>query len=105
MLVAALALYCLTIAACGGAKDSQEPTTPTGPSTPSTPTTPSVGVVLNDDFSGRGMFPFDNWWNQDVSRAPLDAQSNAFIDYIGRTRTLNPDLGQPQYGIPYDDVG
>jgi hypothetical protein len=62
-------------------------------------------VALNDDFSGRALFPADNWWNQDVSRAPLDSQSNAFIDYIGRTRTLHPDFGPPPYGIPYVGVG
>jgi len=95
-----------TIAACGGAKDSpSEPTTPTGPTTPSVPSTPSSGVALNDDFSGRNLFPFDNWWNQDISRAPLDGQSNAFIDYIGRIRTLHPDFGPPPYGIPYVGVG
>ena len=40
-----------------------------------------------------------------LSRAPLDSQSNAFIDYIGRTRTLHPDFGPPPYGIPYVGVG
>jgi len=106
LLTAALALCGITIAACGGAKDSpSEPTTPTGPTTPSVPSTPSSGVALNDDFSGRNLFPFDNWWNQDISRAPLDGQSNAFIDYIGRTRTLHPDFGPPPYGIPYISVG
>ena len=96
LLTTALTLCSVVIAACGGVKDSpSEPTTPTGPTTPSTPSTPSSGVALNDDFSGRMLFPFDNWWNQDISRAPLDGQSNAFIDYIGRTRTLHPDFGPP----------
>jgi hypothetical protein len=106
LLTAALALCGITIAACGGAKNSpSEPTTPTGPTTPGTPSTPSSGVTLNDDFSGRNLFPFDNWWNQDISRAPLDGQSNAFIAYIGATRTLHPDFGPPPYGIPYIAVG
>ena len=105
LLTAALAL-CSVVAACGGAKDSSSsPTSPSGPTTPTTPTTPSTGVALNDDFSGRALFPSDNWWNQDVSRAPLDGQSNAFIDYIGRTRALHPDFGPPPYGIPYVGVG
>jgi hypothetical protein len=104
-LLTAELLLGLTIAACGGAKNSSDPTTPTGPTTPTTPSTPSTGVALNDDFGGRTLFPFDNWWNQDVSRAPLDSQSNAFIDYIGRTRTLHPDFGPPPYGIPYVGVG
>jgi hypothetical protein len=58
-------------------------------------------VALNDDFSGRALFPSDNWWNQDVSRAPLDSQSNTYISYIGSSRTLHPDFGPPPYGIPY----
>ena len=106
LLTTALALCSVAVAACGGVKDSpSDPTTPTGPSTPTAPSTPSSGVALNDDFSGRTLFPFDNWWNQDISRAPLDGQSNAFIDYIGRTRTLHPDFGPPPYGIPYVGVG
>jgi hypothetical protein len=105
LLTTALALSAITMAACGGEKDSSEPTTPSGPSTPGTPSAPSVGVALNDDFSGRTLFPSDNWWNQDISRAPLDSQSNAFIDYIGRARTLHPDFGPPPYGIPYVGVG
>ena len=35
----------------------------------------------------------------------VDPQSNAFIDFIGRTRTLHPDFGPPPYGIPYVGVG
>ena len=106
MLALALALCGITVSGCGGAKDSPSaPTSPTGPSAPSTPSAPSSGVALNDDFSGRTLFPSDNWWNQDISRAPLDNQSNAFIDFIGRTRTLHPDFGPPPYVIPYVAVG
>ena len=99
------ALLAVAAAACGGAKDApSDPSTPAGPSTPGAPSTPSAGVVLNDDFNGRALFPADNWWNQDVSRAPVDSQSNAFIDFIGRARTLHPDFGPPPYGIPYVGV-
>lgn len=35
----------------------------------------------------------------------MDAQSNAFIEFIGRDRTLHPDFGPPPYGIPYMGVG
>ena len=103
LLITALALCSAAIAACGGAKET--PTGPTDPGGPSAPSVPSTGVALNDDFGGRTLFPSDNWWNQDVSRAPLDAQSNAFIDFIGRTRQLHPDFGPPPYGIPYVAVG
>jgi hypothetical protein len=62
-------------------------------------------VRLNDDFGGRGLFPSSNWWNQEISAAPVDPQSNAFIDFIGRDRGLHPDFGPPPYGIPYMGVG
>jgi hypothetical protein len=61
--------------------------------------------VLNDDFEGGTLFPASNWWNQDISQAPVDANSNAFIDFIGRTRSVHPDFGPPPYGIPYIGVG
>jgi len=69
------------------------------------PTPTTSAVTLNDDFGGRLLFPADNWWNQDISSAPLDARSDALIDFIGRTRTLHPDFGPPPYGIPYVGVG
>lgn len=54
------------------------------------------------------LFPADNWWNTDVSAAPVDPSSDAFITFIGRTDQLHPDLGGDAvadgseiYGIPY----
>jgi hypothetical protein len=92
---------------------SSTPTSPTStpppvaaPAPPPSPTTPaSTAVTLNDDFAGRLLFPSDNWWNLDISSAPIDSQSDAFITFIGRTRTLHPDFGPPPYGIPYVGVG
>lgn len=65
--------------------------------------------VLNESLIGRQVFPQTNWWNSDVSGAPVDARSAALIDFIsGRTptnqtavRRLHPDFGPPPYGIPY----
>lgn len=55
------------------------------------------------------MFPADNPWNTDVSAAPLHARSAAFIDAIGRTDHLHPDVGTfwdgGPIGIPYVRVG
>ena len=62
-------------------------------------------MVLNDPLGGRQLFPVSNWWNQDISAAPVDPNSSAFIDFIGRTRALHPDFGPPPYGIPYIGVG
>jgi len=56
------------------------------------------------------LFPADNWWNTDVSTAPIDANSAGFIAFInnGGTRKLHPDFGGEAspgsvdiYGVPY----
>ena len=64
---------------------------------------------LGGSLAGRRPFPADNWWNQDISAAPLDPNSSAYIDFVsGRTpsnptatRRLHPDFGPSPYGIPY----
>jgi hypothetical protein len=69
-------------------------------------------VVLLEPFAGRQVFPVDNWWNLDISRAPVDPASAAYIDFVsGRSasnptarRRLPPDFGPPPYGIPYVGV-
>ena len=74
---------------------------------------PSTGAVLLEDFSTRQVFPASNWWNVDISAAPVDPQSQAIISWIsGRTtqnptatRRMHPDFGPPPYGIPYVGVG
>ena len=38
-----------------------------------------ASVVLTEDFGGRQLFPSDNGWNQDITNAPIDPQSGAFI--------------------------
>ena len=65
--------------------------------------------VLLEPLAGRQVFPLSNWWNQDISAAPIDARSDQLIAWIsGRTtagstavRRLHPDFGPPPYGIPY----
>jgi len=54
------------------------------------------------------LFPPTNWWNTDISAAPIDPNSPSFINYIGATRKLHPDFGgdsgdptSPIYGFPY----
>lgn len=39
------------------------------------------------------LFPPDNWWNVDVSAAPVDPNSADFINFIGAGVGLHPDLG------------
>jgi hypothetical protein len=57
--------------------------------------------VLLEPLTGRQVFPASNWWNQDVSAAPLDPKSAQFISWIGASRQVHPDFGPPPYGIPY----
>jgi hypothetical protein len=69
------------------------------------------GPVLGGALPGPlPLFPADNWWNTDVSGAPVDPSSASFITYInnGGTRRLHPDLGGEVspgsaeiYGMPY----
>jgi hypothetical protein len=54
------------------------------------------------------VFPSDNWWNLDISAAPVDAASTSYINFIGRTRRMHPDFGgdvspgsAQGYGFPY----
>src|SRR6476620_4386175 len=69
----------------------------------------AAAPVLEGSLVGRRVFPADNWWNLDVSAAPRDPDSAAFIDFISSRsaanptakRQLHPDFGPPPYGIPY----
>ena len=56
------------------------------------------------------LLPSDNWWNLDISQAPVDPNSANFINFIGISRQLHPDWGGSAfdpgnpfaiYGIPY----
>jgi hypothetical protein len=68
---------------------------------------PQQGVPLPAPLP---LFPADTWWNADVSTAPVDPRSAAFIAFInnGGTRRLHPDFGGDVapgsteiYGFPY----
>jgi hypothetical protein len=56
---------------------------------------PSIG--------GCEVFPSDNAWNEDISHAAVDPNSNAYVAQIDSSRQfLHPDFGSdPSYGIPY----
>ena len=71
------------------------------------PVVPAEGAVPPGPLP---VFPADNWWNADVSAAPVDGSSSAFIAFInnGGTRKLHPDFGGEEspgsvniYGMPY----
>jgi len=101
----------LIAALCSGCSHATDPAAPR--SAPDPAPRASSAVVLLEDFSARRLFPANNWWNADVTGAPLDPNSAAYIDYVsGRTpedptatRIVHPDFGPPPYGIPYVGVG
>ena len=66
-----------------------------GPITLTTTVGPGIG--------GCAVFPSTNAWNQDVSKAPVDPSSAAYVARIDSFRQfLHPDFGSdPSYGIPY----
>ena len=95
-----------TVLILGVAFCSSSPGTPTNASgvpQPGTSASPAV-VQLLEDLGGRQLFPADNWWNLDISRAPVDPGSAAFIAFMGPSKGLHPDFGPPPYGIPYVTV-
>ncbi|HEY8151541.1 MAG TPA: Calx-beta domain-containing protein [Vicinamibacteria bacterium] len=55
------------------------------------------------------LFPSTNWWNLDISAAPVDPNSAAYLPFMGgATRALHPDFGGTVdpgsteiYGFPY----
>ena len=77
-----------------------------------TPRAHAQGVALDGTMpQPLPLFPADNWWNVDVSQAPLDTNSASFITFIGgAARRIHADwggsAGDPDnpnaiYGMPY----
>jgi hypothetical protein len=68
-----------------------------------------AAATLNGPIPGPlPIFPRDNWWNIDISAAPVDSNSSNYISFIGTTRRLHPDFGGDVspgsveiYGFPY----
>jgi hypothetical protein len=67
-------------------------------------------AVLGGNLPGTlPLFPATNWWNLDISTAPVDPGSAGYIGFIGVGRTLHPDFGacvdvpcgDDTYGMPY----
>lgn len=45
--------------------------------------------------------PRDNWWNTDISAAPVDARSSSYLAFISSdgSRKLHPDFGGAAVGV------
>jgi hypothetical protein len=59
---------------------------------------PALGVGA--DLNGKRVLPADNPWNKDVSKDPVDPNSDKLVASIGLDTSLHPDYGR-EYGIPY----
>jgi hypothetical protein len=73
------------------------------------PMSSSPGVNLLESFASKQVLPMNNWWNLDISNAPLDPNSSSYIAWInskdsGNNQQLHPDFAPPPYGIPYIGV-
>jgi hypothetical protein len=74
----------------------------------------AVSTVLADAQLGgllpgpSPLFPRSNWWNLDISAAPVDPNSASYISFVGPSRAAHPDFGGEAspgsveiYGFPY----
>src|SRR4029077_14547758 len=71
-----------------------------------------VRQLLSSTLLVQSLFPADNPWNQNISQAPVAANSAAIISHIGAAIHVHPDWGPdnpangsaPLYGIPFNVV-
>ena len=61
------------------------------------PGTPGPGTTL----AGCPVLPKADAFNRDISQAPVDPRSGAYVRSIGLTATLHPDFASKTYGIPF----
>jgi hypothetical protein len=64
------------------------------------PSQPAVGLGVGASLGGKRVFPPDNPWNQDISREPVDPNSDRLIASIGLDANLHPDFGTRWQGAP-----
>lgn len=59
-----------------------------------------IALGPNVSLKGRRPFPADNPWNRDISRDPVDPNSDAIVASIGLDKRLHPDFGTVWQGAP-----
>lgn len=60
----------------------------------------TVKLGAGASLGGKRVFPADNPWNQDVSKVPVDPNSEQLIAGIGLNKPLHPDFGTTYQGAP-----
>jgi hypothetical protein len=61
---------------------------------------PKADLGPGASLHGAPVFPADNPWNTDVSKMPVDPNSDALIQSIGLDKNLHPDFGTEYQGAP-----
>src|SRR5882757_7995567 len=105
VLIAALGLALIATAAAVAKKKHHHGNLPRGPypSLGSCPVFPASPAAANAPSAAD-----ESAWNQDISAAPPDPNSAAYISYISAQGgdLIHPDFGSPRgYGFPYAVVG
>jgi hypothetical protein len=105
VLVAALGLLLVAAGVTAAKKKHHHGSPPRGPypSLGSCPVFPPSSAAANAPSAGD-----ESAWNQDISAAPADPNSAAYISYIEAHGGdfVHPDFGSPrEYGFPYSVVG
>jgi hypothetical protein len=59
-----------------------------------------VKLGAGASLGGKRLFPDDNPWNKDISKEPVDPNSDNLIASIGKDRPLHPDFGTVYQGAP-----
>ena len=67
---------------------------------PDDPPAPLPDLGPGASLHGKQVFPPDNPWNQDISTAPVDPNSDNLIASIGLNVGLHPDFGTVYNGAP-----
>jgi hypothetical protein len=99
------------LAACGGGAGGGKTSDPGGNggggnNPPPAPEACNVMVPgAGGSLGGFRPFPDNSAWNQDISSAAVDPNSDAIIGFIGGSVGLHPDFGSGGIGIPYIVVG
>ncbi len=61
---------------------------------------PSLPLGPNADLGGRRLLPADSPWHKDISREPVDRNSQAILARIGLNKPLHADFGTVYEGAP-----
>jgi len=62
---------------------------------------PVHAAEASPSINGRQLFPPDDPWNTDISKEPVDPNSNVLIASIGADKSLHPDFGTTYNGAPW----